>query len=460
MITPSPSNIIFDTRGNPKQMAAAAAWLNPEITEILYGGAKYGAKSNTGCNLIFGDALLYPGTRFFIARDSLTALRRDTIPSIYEVFDFWKLDPVKYMKYNGQDNYFQLHNGSKVDFLDASFKPSDPDFHALGSKQYTRGWCEEIGDMHSKAISNLLLIVGRWKNQEYKLPKKLLLTCNPHKGYGYHEFYKPAKSGTLAKNRAFISALPSDNKAGDQDYIQGLMNHPDKNERERLAFGNWEYDNDPAALIDYEKITDIFTNKFVEEGERYVTCDIARLGGDKIVIIEWSGWRGKVSYYTKQTLDITTTYIQAAMSRNQTGNSSTILDSDGMGGGPVDMLRVKGFTNNASAVPGSTPHYDDKGNPIKENFDNLKSQCYFKLAERINKNGLYLICESEEVKTWIIEELEQVKQKILDSDMKKGVIPKDKIKELLGRSPDFADTIMMREYFELKPKIIFADADY
>ena len=44
--------------------------------------------------------------------------------------------------------------------------------------------------------------------------------------------------------------------------------------------------------------------------------------------------------------------------------------------------------------------------------------------------------------------------------MKKGVVPKDKVKEMLGRSPDFADTIMMREWFELKPKRIFADANY
>jgi phage terminase large subunit len=32
------------------------------------------------------------------------------------------------------------------------------------------------------------------------------------------------------------------------------------------------------------------------------------------------------------------------------------------------------------------------------------------------------------------------------------VLPKDKVKELIGRSPDFADTLMMREWFELKPK--------
>lgn len=457
----SPSKeIVFDTRGNDKQKECARAWLDPAVFEILYGGAKYGAKSNTGCNLIVGDAMIYPNTRYFIARDSLTDLRRYTIPSIYEVFELWNLQPDKYLKYNGQDNFFQLYNKSVIEFVDASYSPSDPDFHRFGSRQYTRGWCEEIGDMHRGAITNLSLTVGRWKNRDYNLAKKLLLTCNPHKGYGYQEFYKPFKAGTLPPDRRFISALPSDNKAGDPEYIKSLLNLKNKNERERLAFGNWEYDDDPAALIDYEKIIDIFTNKHVPEGDRYISSDIARLGGDKIVIIEWNGWRGKVSYYTKQTLDVTTTYIQTAMSRNITGNMNTIIDSDGMGGGPVDMLKVKGFTNNASPLPAPGGERDSKGNPVKENFDNLKSQCYFRLAEIINKNELYLECESEQVKQWIIEELEQVKQKMLDSDMKKGVIPKDKVKEALGRSPDFADAIMMRVFFELSPKYVFGDAKY
>ena len=82
------------------------------------------------------------------------------------------------------------------------------------------------------------------------------------------------------------------------------------------------------------------------------------------------------------------------------------------------------------------------------------------MADRINKKEVYLECESEEVKQWIIEEMEQVKQKMLDSDMKKGVVPKEKVKEVLGRSPDFWDAIMMREYFELKPARVFADASY
>jgi len=61
------------------------------------------------------------------------------------------------------------------------------------------------------------------------------------------------------------------------------------------------------------------------------------------------------------------------------------------------------------------------------------------------------ICETE-YKDQIIEELEQVKRHNIDKDGKLAVIPKEKVKELLGRSPDFSDALMMRMYFELEPK--------
>ena len=60
----------------------------------------------------------------------------------------------------------------------------------------------------------------------------------------------------------------------------------------------------------------------------------------------------------------------------------------------------------------------------------------------------------------IIQELEQVKQHNMDKDGKKAIIPKDKVKEAIGRSPDFSDALMMRMWFEFEVKYIFADADY
>ena len=103
---------------------------------------------------------------------------------------------------------------------------------------------------------------------------------------------------------------------------------------------------------------------------------------------------------------------------------------------------------------------DNKGNPIIENYDNLKSQSYYRLAKKVNENNIYLQCESEQVKKWLIQELQQVRQKKVDDDKKKGVMPKEKVKERIGRSPDFADAVMMHEWFNLVPKPMFRAALY
>jgi hypothetical protein len=121
------------------------------------------------------------------------------------------------------------------------------------------------------------------------------------------------------------------------------------------------------------------------------------------------------------------------------------VDSDGVGGGVADMIQgCKNFVNNSSPLE----------NPVtrqKENFDNLKSQCYYKLAEYINDNKIFINATGT-IKEKIIQELEQVKQKSVDNDGKKGVMPKDKVKALIGRSPDFSDCLAMRMIFEYTPR--------
>jgi phage terminase large subunit len=451
--------LTFDTGGNDKQKQVCKYWIDNETTDIVYGGSKGSGKSYLGVSLIFGDAFIYPGTSYFIARKSLTNIRKFTIPSIHEVFGHWGITPNMY-NYNGQDSFYELHNGSRVYLLDAKYLPSDPEYYRFGSMQMTRGWIEEAGEFEEDAKRNLAASIGRWKNDTYHLKPKLLQTCNPSKNYLYRDYYRPNKNGSLEIWKKFVQALPQDNKRLAPGYLENLERSLNSLQKKRLLGGDWEIDDDAATLINYDKIVDIFSNTHVPEGDKYITADIARLGGDRIVIIEWNGFRGKVKAYKRQLLDVTTTFIHAAMQRNQTGRSNTLIDSDGMGGGPVDFLKAVGFVNNARALPSPTAPFNDKGERESENFDNLKSQCYFKLAEMVNKNEIYLECENEEQQNLITEELEQVKQKKLDSDMKKGVLPKDKVKEAIGRSPDFSDTLMMRMYFTLKPVRQFADADY
>lgn len=50
----------------------------------------------------------------------------------------------------------------------------------------------------------------------------------------------------------------------------------------------------------------------------------------------------------------------------------------------------------------------------------------------------------------IKEELQMLKTFDVDKDNKLRILPKEKIKELIGRSPDWLDVFIMRMYYELK----------
>ena len=71
------------------------------------------------------------------------------------------------------------------------------------------------------------------------------------------------------------------------------------------------------------------------------------------------------------------------------------------------------------------------------------------MAKRIEAREVVEICNDANIIDIVSEEMEQIKLKDIDKDGKLGLIPKDKIKALIGRSPDDWDSIMMREYFEL-----------
>jgi len=126
-------------------------------------------------------------------------------------------------------------------------------------------------------------------------------------------------------------------------------------------------------------------------------------------------------------------------------NSNIVIDDDGVGGmGVVDYIKgVKGFINN------STPIESKVGKKI-HNYANLKTQCYFKLAEKVNKGEIEICDISPECKDLIIADLEQIAQKDIDKDGKIKILTKEEIKEKLGRSTDYSDALMMRCLFELK----------
>ena len=414
----------------------ATFYLKDNVTEeVLYGGAAGGGKSAFGCMWLLEQAIKYPNTRWLMGRSKLHTLKATTLKTFFEIAGELKL--TTQYRYNGGNNTFYFKNGSEIILKDLFFYPSDPNFDSLGSLEITGAFIDECNQLTYKAWQIVKSRI-RYKLREYNLIPKMLGTCNPAKNWTYKEFYQPSKSNDLKPFRRFIQALPTDNPFLHPSYLQSLL-RLDKSSRERLYYGNWEYDDDPATLIDQDSITDYFNPVHVKaEGYKYLTIDVARKGKDKTVFRVWHGWLCTHRYFMNKSLvnEVVAKAKEIAM-KHSISMSNTIADEDGVGGGVVDYLRCKGFVNNSSALLG-------------ENYDNLKSQCSIKMATKIVRRECGEIVSDDTVREITAEEMEQVKIKDIDKDGRLGIVSKDKVKENIGRSPDEWDSIMMRMYFDIQ----------
>lgn len=372
-----------------------------------------------------------------MGRSKLKTLKETTLATFNDLVS--QLGIRDQFKYNDNKGVITHKNGSEIILKDLFLYPADPNFDSLGSLEITGAFIDECNQITYKAWQVVKSRI-RFKLKENNLTPKILGSCNPAKNWVYSKFYLPSRNKELPHYMKFIQALPTDNPHLPKSYLEALL-QLDENSRQRLYYGNWEYDNDPSALMSMQNIWAIFNNESVTTGDKFITADIARFGRDKTVIMAWDGFRCEyIQTIDKNKITEAVDAINAVAKRFNVPLSNIIVDSDGVGGGAVDSLDCEGFVNNGRPLPNPTTGDD-------ENFQNLKSQMYFKLAEMINKGEIYVNCEDGSVQDYITKELEQVKQYEMDKDGKRRVMPKDKIKELIGRSPDYSDCLMMRMWF-------------
>lgn len=378
----------------------------------------------------------YPGTRWLMGRAKLKALKETTLNTFFELTTKLKLS--NQFHYNSQSGVITWNNKSEILLKDLFLYPADPNFDSLGSLEITGAFVDECNQISHKAWQILKSRI-RYKLNEYNLQPKMLGTCNPSKNWVYNQFYIKQKNGTIETDKKFIQALPQDNPHLPASYLESLLSL-DENSKQRLYYGNWEYDNDPAKLIDFDKIQNVFTNEFVEGGQMYISADVARFGSDKMVICVWSGFKViEIVSLNKSSIVEIAQLIRELATKYQVPMANVIIDEDGVGGGVVDMLKgCKGFINNSRAL-------------LVENqivqYQNLKTQCYFKLAELIQSDKIFINCKEQTIIDEITKELEMVKRDKIDSDGKLQIISKETVKASIGRSPDYSDALMMRMYF-------------
>jgi hypothetical protein len=406
--------------------------VDSDVETILYGGAAGGGKTMLGCMWQILRRLKYPGTRSLIGRAKLDTLKKTTMATFFQVAHEIGLKAGEDFIYNQQSHIIKFSNGSEIILADLFLYPSDPMMTDLGGLEVTDVFIDEATEITEKAYSIVSSRI-RYKLNEFGLKPKILLTCNPSKGWIYNQFYLPYKNHNLPSHRAFVQALPGDNIHLPDSYVTSLTRLPEA-DRKRLLEGDWEFDNSSDRLYMYDELIRCFREP-MNVGEGYITADIARLGKDRTVLCVWKGLSCIDIIILKQKRqDEVKAEIQRLMNQHQIKLSNVLADADGVGGGLVDSLRCREFLNGSKAVRGNQ-------------YMNLKADCYFRLGELIDKNEITLPIKYQED---IVKELELVRRVDPDKEGKLRVTSKDTISQRTGGiSPDIADAIMMRAYFEL-----------
>jgi len=439
----------------PKQIEAMTALNDPKVIELLYGGSAGSGKSDFGCTWIIVNCLAYPGSRWLIGRSKLSQLKQTTMKTFKDVAKRYGLEHNKDWKWTYHSNEVHFANGSEIILKDLYAYPSDPDFDSLGSLEITGAFIDEASQITERAYSTVKSRI-RYKLDEFKLTGNILMTCNPSKNFLYPNFYIPSKEGKLDPSKRFIKALPTDNPFLPESYLEKLRKL-DPTSYQRLYLGQWEYDDDPSAMIPYDKILELFNNSHIfvsyvdtqrttgvhsimKDGtklsEHYMTVDPAYQGGDSTVILVWHGLK-VVKYYEYHGETVSNAQTIEKVKEFQTKyhilNKNITIDVGGGYGNAIWEAFKDSVRFNGNSASQSKEH------------KNLRVECFYKLAELIKSNEIWFPVDDTETQLRITRELEQLKRDKIDSDSKLDTVSKSTMKEgLHGRSPDYLDAMAMR----------------
>ena len=430
-----------------KQIEAMRVLCDKETDEVLFGGAAGGGKSWISCEWLLWSCLSYEGTRWFVGRHHLKQIRESTMVTFRKVCKKHHI-PKDWWTYNEQAVYIRFIGGSEIVGLEMMYKPGDPDFDGFGSTEFSGGLIEEGGGVAFKAYEVAGTRIGRHMNDEYTIRGKMLITGNPSRNWMYSVFFKPYRDGVLSDGRKFIQAFVTDNEKREGGYLERLQKLTGA-ARARLLLGDWEYDADPLSLVEWAAIDDLFTNDYLrpDEHRKRLVVDVALHGSDK--------FRAGVFYgpvlvdhteMPKSGGEQVLKHIKALQAKHGIRASSILYDADGVGG---FIGRKGGFIPGANAFHGGGAAMKQKDGS-EQSYANLKAQCGYLLAEKINDGKLWAKAVTEPGdREMLREELAQVKRDKGDSDGKLRLKPKDQIRADLGRSPDFSDLFLMAMWFDL-----------
>ena len=410
----------------------------------------------------------YPGCRLFVGRKTLKSLRQSFIQTLLgQVHKMFNLVEDQDFNYSAQLGEIKYNNGSTVIFGELMKNPSDPDFSRFGSLELDMAFIEEAGEVTLEAKNAIRSRVGRGiMAKEHSLPGKLVLSGNPSQNFLRTEYYdpymelgggeyqswiigetviRPDKKKVPKKvpmKRCFLRMSVYQNPFIPQSYIDTLKTLP-RRERKRLLDGDWDYADDDSSLFKSGLIDKAITYELPQPSENFnkvIGVDVSDAGRDRtvfslidngvLVTQKCSNVQMNWDRKSEEPLSylIANELIEFAQRNGfqQVNAKNIAVESNGVGVGVRDALRVRGWT---------LTEYVNTGQSRSDNYYNLMLNM---------DSGTIKLYKDVSTLGELRKELGAHTYEMENQEPK--VIKKSKLKEVLGRSPDYSDSFMIASW--------------
>jgi len=432
---------IYDPRRNKRQLVFHQAKETYKLFGGAMGGGKTGALVNEGIQL----NLDYPGNFGLLMRKTWPSFRDTVLPQV-EKF----MDKRLVANWNQSEKLIVMINGSRIRYGGTGDKPDD--WEKFMSGEY--GWIA-LDQAEQFTLLEFRMLATRLRLNIPGIKYYFLLSCNPNIGWIKELFIERGPN-----DHVFIPSLPEDNKENlPPGYIERMEELLDKNQRAALLKGNWDAVGEPDNVYKYADLQKA-THRRAKRAEPVdIGVDVARQGDDESIIILREGARIRLHSKAQGHDTMTTTgeiwrCVQEVICRRwekEIRGRSTAqrkdptkslfkirikVDADGIGAGVVDRLKEQRREKEKKLklriqiveVHGAAKPRD----PVK--FKNLRAEIHWGLREL--SGALDLPTDRE-----LLTQLMSIKHKT-NSAGQIEIMPKEKIKEKLGRSPDYAEAVI------------------
>lgn len=381
-------------------------------------------------------ALQDPGVKIGWFRKNVSDIRKTTIPSVKKALGECGFKEDVHYKYRQHpDMELTFTNGSQFVFFAADVT-KDPELKKIRGLEITHAVMEEADQMSHTVFSMLRTRIGRHGDKNIKGSIDVVL--NPSVGWVKTTFYEPAIEDRLPEDHAFFEISTHDNTFASDGYIESLEGISDEAFKQRYVLNNWNYTVGNNNLVESEWIPQIRRCRSKYNSPllplRSLGVDVAGEGRDKTVYAVFDGQAVTDLIVSTKTskVDIANE-VFSIMHDRKIDAKNVYVDAIGEGVGVVDYLKSKHVLVNA--FKGS---HKPVTNSSLHTFANRRAENYWYLRQLIRDEKLFIMDDMHELfKELTITSYER------NSKGDLIIESKDKIKNKLGRSPDYADAVSM-----------------